>query len=116
MQTDAKLLVSNTQHCRAQHVASVCMEPQQRWHLLALVAYSLKSVKLLGPCKRTQRHCWPKTTKNAQQCCDLLRPFAWAFKAFRLQDFLGEHMPPEPPTGSQKLPRLPLKYSRFQLA
>ena len=23
-----------------------------------------------GPCKRTQ-HCW------AQQCCDLLRPFAW---------------------------------------
>ena len=28
--------------------------------MLALVAYSLKSVKLLGPCKRTQ-HCWPKT-------------------------------------------------------
>ena len=34
--------------------ASVCMEPQQYWHLLALVAYSLKPVKLLGPCKRTQ--------------------------------------------------------------
>ena len=37
-------------------VASVCMKPQQRWHLLALVAYSLKPVKLLGPCKRMQ-HC-----------------------------------------------------------
>ena len=30
----------------AQHFASVCMEPQQCWHLLALVAYSLKPVKL----------------------------------------------------------------------
>ena len=46
--------------------------------MLALVAYSLKPVKLLGPCKRTQ-HCWPKAPNNTQQCCDLLRPFAWAF-------------------------------------
>ena len=30
-------------------VASVCIEPQQCWHLLALVVYSLKPVKLLGP-------------------------------------------------------------------
>ena len=58
MQTDATLLANNKQHCWAQHVASVCIEPQQCWHLLALVAYSLKPVKLLGPCKRTQ-HCWP---------------------------------------------------------
>ena len=56
MQTDATLLANNTQHRWAQHVASVCMESQQYWHLLALVAYSLKPVKLLGPCKRTQ-HC-----------------------------------------------------------
>ena len=28
--------------------------------MLALVAYSLKPVKLLGPCKRMQ-YCWPKT-------------------------------------------------------
>ena len=27
--------------------------------MLALVAYGLKPVKFLGPCKRTQ-HCWPK--------------------------------------------------------
>ena len=47
--------------------------------MLALVAYSLKSVKLLGPCKRTQ-HCWPKNPNNTQQCCDSLRPFAWAFR------------------------------------
>ena len=54
MQTDATLLANNTQHFWAQHVASVCMEPQQCWHLLTLIASSLKPVKLLGPCKRTQ--------------------------------------------------------------
>ena len=46
--------------------------------MLALVVYSLKPVKLLGPCKRTQ-HCWPKTPNNTQKCCDLLSPFARAF-------------------------------------
>ena len=34
---DATLLANNMQHCRAQHVASVCMEPQQCWHLLHIV-------------------------------------------------------------------------------
>ena len=58
-------------------------EPQQFWHLLALFAYSFKSVKLLGPCKRT-KHCWPKASNNTQQCCDLLRPFAWALKIITL--------------------------------
>ena len=77
MQTDTTLLANNTQHCWAQYVVSVCMEPQQCCHLLALVAYSLKPVKLLGPCKRAQ-HCWPKTPNNTQRCCNLLRPFAWA--------------------------------------
>ena len=69
-----KNLYKRTQHCWAQHVASVCMEPQQCSHLLALVAYSLKPVKLLGPYKRTQ-HCWPTTRKNVVTCCG---PFAWA--------------------------------------
>ena len=78
MQTDATLLANNTRQCWAQHVTSVCMEPQQCWHLLALVPHSLKPVKFLGPYKRAQ-HCWPKTPNNTQQCCDLLRPFAWAF-------------------------------------
>ena len=40
------------------------------------VAYSLKPVKISGPCKRTQLW-WPNTPNNTQQCCDLLRPFAW---------------------------------------
>ena len=61
-------------------IASVCMEPQQCWHLLTLVAYSLKPVKLLGPCKRTQ-HCWPTTPNNVGSCWHLLRPFAWALKS-----------------------------------
>ena len=30
---NATMLASNTQHCWAQHVASICMEPQQCWHL-----------------------------------------------------------------------------------
>ena len=53
------------------------MEPQQCWHLLVPLAYSLKAVKLLGPRKRSQ-HCWPKTPNNTQQCWDMLGPFAWA--------------------------------------
>ena len=76
MQMDAILSANNTQHYWAQHVASVCTESQQYWHLLALasVAYSLKLVKLLGPYKRTQ-HCWP-TTRNIV-VLNMLRPFAW---------------------------------------
>ena len=69
MQTEATLLANNTQHCWAQHVASVSMEPQQCWHLSALVAYSLKPVKLLGPCKRTQH--WLLAT-NPQQHATML--------------------------------------------
>ena len=61
-------MANKTQHCWVQHVASVCMEPQRCWHLLALVMYSLKPVKLLGPCKRTQ-HCWPTTRNNVVNCC-----------------------------------------------
>ena len=41
------------------------MDSQQRWHLLAVVAYSLKPIKRIGPCKRTQS-CWPKIP--TQQC------------------------------------------------
>ena len=55
MQTDPTLLANNMQHCWL--VVSICMEPQQWWHLLALVAYSLKPVKVLDPRKPTQ-HSW----------------------------------------------------------
>ena len=70
-------MIRRVLNLKAQHVASVCMESQQCWHLLTFVASSLKTVKNLGPCKRMQ-HCWPKAPNNTQQCCDLLRPFAWA--------------------------------------
>ena len=46
--------------------------------MLALVACSLKPVKLLRPCKRTQ-HFWLTTPNNVRSCWHLLRPFAWAF-------------------------------------
>ena len=55
--------------------------------MLALVAYSLKPVKRLGPCKRTQ-HYWPKIPNNTPQCRDLLRSFAWAFT--RNNDFSSD--------------------------
>ena len=71
MQTDTTLLANNTRNCWDQHVASICMEPQQCWHLLALIAYSLKPVKLLGPYKRTQ-HCWQTTRNNVVTCYVLL--------------------------------------------
>ena len=54
--------------------------------MLALVAYSLKPVKLLGPCKRTQ-HCWPTTPNNVGSCWHLLCPFAWVFKVVQLISF-----------------------------
>ena len=60
-QTDATS-ANNCQHCwvlLANNVASVCMD---------LKVWPVSNYK--GSCKRTQ-HCW------AQQCCDLLRPFAW---------------------------------------
>ena len=36
--------------------------------VLALVACSLRPVKLLGQCKRTQ-HCWPTTCNKVVTCC-----------------------------------------------
>ena len=40
MQTDATLLANNTQHCWAQHVASVCMESQHDNDKAAVIALS----------------------------------------------------------------------------
>ena len=37
MQTDTTLFANNKQHCWAQHVTSVCIEPQQCWHLLRII-------------------------------------------------------------------------------
>ena len=84
MQTDALCSVANnTQHCWVQHVASVCMEPQQCRHLLALtVAYSLKPVKLLGPCKRTQH--W-RHERSSRLISNLSNCEREAWKKFRLQ-------------------------------
>ena len=53
VQTDATLLTNNSQHC--------CM-------LLDVVAQSLKPVKLLPSCKRTQ-HCWLTTPNTVGSCC-----------------------------------------------
>ena len=88
-------------------VASICMAPQQCWHFLALVAYNLKPVKRLGPCKRTQ-HCWPTTPNNVGSCWHLLRPFAWASRDVSffmrrggggLKIFWGGHIFSEPKKG-----------------
>ena len=60
--------------------------------MLALVAYSLKPVKILGPCKRTQ-HCWPTATSNVGSCWHLLRPFAWVLRLkSRSRGYQSAHM------------------------
>ena len=73
MQTAATLSANNTQHSWAQHVASVCMEPQQCWHLLAHVAYSLKPVRLLAQ----QVPAFILFCDSAKRSATMLRPFAW---------------------------------------
>ena len=65
MQTDATLLANNSQLCWMLHVAFVCTPCCV---LLGVVAQSLKPVKLLVTCKRTQQ---PPT---------MLRPFARGFR------------------------------------
>ena len=86
MQTDATLLANNTQHCWAKHAC--CVRLHGTTTMFALVAYSLKPVKLLGTYKRTQ-HGWP-TTHNVVTCCvrlhelwqNLLPLIAWTTNNF----------------------------------
>ena len=52
VQTDARLLANNSQHCWMLHVLSFCSPCCM---LLGVVAQSLKPVKLLAMCKRTQQ-------------------------------------------------------------
>ena len=73
VQTEATVLANDFQHCWLLYVASVCTPVACCCVLLGVVAQSLKPVKLLAPCKRTQ-HCWP-TTPNIVGCY-MLRPFA----------------------------------------
>ena len=61
------------------NVVTCCVRLNGTTTMLAHVAHSLKPVKLLGPCKRTQ-HCWPTTPNNVGSCWHLLCPFAWAFR------------------------------------
>ena len=53
MQTDPTLLANNTQHCLAQQGCDILRRLHGTTKMLALVAYCLKPVKLLGPCKLT---------------------------------------------------------------
>ena len=62
------------QHCCGSMQTDVTCWAQQCCLLLANNVVSV----CMG-LKRTQ-HCSSKNPNNTQQCCDLLRPFAWAFK------------------------------------
>ena len=89
-------LISKTSPCIKAHangpnivgpnnVVAYCVRLHGTTTMLALVGTccvysSLKPVKRLGPCKRTQ-HCWPTTRNNVGSCWHLLRLFAWAIKA-----------------------------------
>ena len=70
LQTDATLLTNNFQHYWMLHVASVCT--LCNYMLLGVVALSLRPVKLLAKCKRTQQ--FPTMLGVVcQQCCVRLR-------------------------------------------
>ena len=82
VQTNATLLANNSQHlldvtcCVRLHtllhvVAYCCM-------LLGVAAQSLKPVKLLATCKRTQQ----LPTLLGQPCSELLRPFSRSFRLY----------------------------------
>ena len=64
MQTDATLLANIKQHCRAQHVASVCMEPHQCWHLLRIVW--------------NQSKFWRNKSQHFYCSVEQSAPFAWS--------------------------------------
>ena len=74
----AKSPCKRTQHCWPRtpnivgpnNVVTCCVRLYGTTTMLALVAYSLKPVKLLGPYKRTQ-HCWPTTPNNVGSCWHL---------------------------------------------
>ena len=74
IQTDATLLLANNmQHCWAQHVASVCMEPKQCWHLLALAGTCCISFETGQTFKPIQTDATLLLANNTEQ---LLRLFA----------------------------------------
>ena len=67
MQTDATLLANYSQNCGMLSLITCCVRFHTRLHLVAffgvflgVVAQSLKPVKLLATCKRTQQHGWSK--------------------------------------------------------
>ena len=70
LHTDAILLANNSQHCWIVQVASVCHPVACCCVLLRVVVQSLKPVKHLATCKRTQQcwanhvgSCWPTTLR-----------------------------------------------------
>ena len=67
---DATLLANNAQHCRAQHVASICMEPQQCWPRENVWTRALQSFF-----RNTVPECIA-SLEDRQQCWQLLRSFA----------------------------------------
>ena len=66
------------------NVVTCCVRLHGTTTMLALVAYSLKPVKRLSPCKRTQ-HCWPTTPNNVGNCWHLVHPFAWVLRPMRTE-------------------------------
>ena len=68
VQTEATVLANNFQHCWLLYVASVCTPVACCCVLLGVVAQSLKPIRLLATCKRTQQ--LPTLlANNVGSCC-----------------------------------------------
>ena len=76
---DETLLANNTQHCWAQHVGFICMEPNSVGNYMYKLhmPYSLKPVKLFNRPIQTDA---TLLANNTQQYCDVWHPFAQAFR------------------------------------
>ena len=87
-QIDATLLANNYQHCWISFMLRLFAHPVACYVLSGVVAQSLKPVKLLATCKRTQQlptmldqHCWELFEVVRQQCCvRLLGAYVFSFR------------------------------------
>ena len=97
MQTDATLLVNNSQHCRMLHVAFICTPCcmlLRNWMLLLVVAQSLKPVKLFSQQLPTfllfrvrgsvAQQCWIRLHSSSNIVGVTHANYAWITKTYEL--------------------------------
>ena len=78
MQTDATLLANNSQRCWMLHIPSVCLLCYMLLRVVESCCAKFETGQTLSYVQRTQQ----LPTLLAQQCWELLRPFARSFNPY----------------------------------